>query len=98
MDRELIARVLDELLAGEPGLDKRQLLARLRERGFDKLTTTDVNSVLYERRSSFASDDATPPRWRLAHPVETATSARDVGPRPYRRPRHYIGPEPRAWQ
>src|SRR5688500_13708645 len=98
MQRELIADALNELLALEPDRDKRQLLAGLRQRGFGTLTTTDVNSVLYERRGLFASDGGPPPRGRLAHSIRTHGLARPVVQESYRLPRRYIGAEPRAWQ
>ncbi|WP_091366177.1 hypothetical protein [Geodermatophilus telluris] len=76
MRREAMANSLKELLAAAPHQDKRQLLSALGQRGFTGVTTTDVKSVLYERRSCFASDGGTPPLWRLAASLaKTSTTA-----------------------
>src|SRR4051812_46524949 len=101
MKRKRIAKVLEELLAAEPGQDKRQLLAGLRQRGLAGLTTTDVNSVLYEYRATFTPDGETPPLWRLLAPSEVpaiSSGGTLTLPMTAEQPRCYQGALPRAWQ
>jgi superfamily II DNA or RNA helicase len=98
MQRERIADALHELLAAKPGQDKRQLLSGLRKWDIDGLTTTDVNSVLYKRRSRFTSDGDTPPRWRLADVNGAPSRTSHAASLSAARPCSYAGNEPRAWQ
>src|SRR3712207_6765167 len=98
MQREYIAQALRELLAAKPCQDKRQLLAGLRKRGFDGLTTNDLNSVLYAYKDLFTSDGGTPPLWRLADVTRATSRTPCITPPRSARPRSYAGAEPRAWQ
>jgi superfamily II DNA or RNA helicase len=61
--REALAHNLLELLAASGGQSKWELFASLEGQGWEGLTTTDVNSVLYETCRSFVHDDGTPPLW-----------------------------------
>src|SRR5687767_6571486 len=98
MQRERIAKALQQVLEAKPDLDKRQLLAALRERGFDGLTTTDVNSILYARRSVFASDSGTPPLWRLTGSKVRSRPSQSTIAVASETSRSYVGAAPRAWQ
>ncbi|RUL93208.1 DEAD/DEAH box helicase [Verrucosispora sp. FIM060022] len=95
MQRSQIESALRQLLVEQPGQNKRQLLAGLQRRGLPVLTTTDVNRTLYARRTTFAHDGDTPPRWYLNTSSGydgVATLATTV------LPRCYDGNPPRSWQ
>ncbi|MEU8260443.1 helicase-related protein [Micromonospora sp. NPDC048999] len=87
---------LGQLLAEQPGQNKRQLLAGLKRKGLLVRSTTDVNRTLYASSGMFHHDGATPPRWRLttgaAHDGSVLTAA------PPALPRCYLGKMPRVWQ
>ena len=102
--RERMADDLQVLLRAQPGQHKRQLLAGLEGRGWTGLSSADVNGVLYQHGSIFASDRATPPRWRLAAVEQgsLATVARPALPASSTSGRFrevgYAGEPPRSWQ
>ncbi len=61
--RAELASDLHDLLSAEGERSKWQLLESLQPLGWDGLSGTDVNSVLYETGRDFVHDDRTPPRW-----------------------------------
>ncbi|MGY1653318.1 DEAD/DEAH box helicase family protein [Geodermatophilus sp. SYSU D01119] len=97
MRRERVALAIRDLLAVQPDQNKRQLLARLGKRAA-RLTTTDVNSVLYSHRDLFISDGGTPPRWRLTGSSRSPEERPAAEATTFSRPRGYVGMDPRAWQ
>lgn len=96
--RARLAESLRNLLAASPGCNKRQLLTSLRAVGWTELTTTDVNSVLYEHCDTFEKDDSTPPRWMLKSSVRSSSGVICATPAASRHPDLYAGPPPRPWQ
>lgn len=60
-DRTALARDLHRLLEQKPGQDKHQLHGALLSLGWQSITKSEINSVLYSYRNRFRhSDDALP--------------------------------------
>ncbi len=95
---ERLAHDLHELLVARPAQNKRQLLASLQSKGWTGLTTTAINSILYEVGRPFLHDDATPPRWRIVGPPKGGAAPASSDPLAARNLPGYKGPDPRAWQ
>ena len=94
------------MLSAEGGRNKWHLLASLESLGWQGLTGTDVNSVLYEPDRGFIHDDGTPPSWwgsELQCTRDSASVNRDrlpagaLGGDSYGL-ELYEGSPPRAWQ
>ncbi|GHJ56362.1 hypothetical protein Nm8I071_56690 [Nonomuraea sp. TT08I-71] len=97
VQRELMWSALQQLLAQQPGQNKRQLLAGLRHMGLPVSNTRQVNQALYGSRARFAHDDATPPLWRLATETRDDWAAL-LAAAVQLPPPSYRGNKPRAWQ
>lgn len=95
--RDELRQDLVRLLEREGGQDKRELIGGLISLGWEGLTTTDVNSVLYQHQEMFARDGSTPPLWTLAAGYDAPASAA-VGAGPSLVLSLYEGPSARAWQ
>ncbi len=98
MDRDRLARDLERLIAARPGQEKHQLLSGLNGLGWTGLTSTDINSVLYERGRPFVKDDSTLPRWSVRAEGQATAATRPLETGPVWRFDRYRGPKPRAWQ
>ncbi len=98
MDRDRLARDLERLLAAHSQQQKYQLLAGLTGLGWTGLTTTDVNSVLYERGRPFVKDDSALPLWSLSGDGRAAAPAAEAEAARVWRLERYRGPGTRAWQ
>lgn len=73
--RETLAEDLTGLLAKNGGQSKWELLASLESMGWQDISTTDVNSVLYQPHRAFEHDEGTPPLWWCdASPHDDSTS------------------------
>lgn len=97
-DRDHLARDLHALLVKSPDQNKRQLLRSLTALGWSGLSTTDVNSVLYEQSRPFVKDNASPPRWRADGKGSASVVAIPAEVIPNWRFERYAGPKTRAWQ
>lgn len=98
MDRDRLAQDLERLLGAHPGQEKHQLLRGLNALGWAGLTTTDINSVLYERGRPFIKDDSPLPRWSVRAESLAAASTLSLETAPVWHFGRYRGPKPRAWQ
>jgi RNA polymerase primary sigma factor len=98
MDRDRLAGDLERLLAAHPRQQKYQLLAGLTGQGWTGLSTTDVNSVLYERGRPFIKDDSTLPLWSLGGGGQAVLAGFPLEVGSVWLLDRYRGPEPRAWQ
>ncbi len=98
LDREKLTRDLTHLLKAHPGQNKRELLNGLEAIGWRRLTTTDVNGVLYQRSASFIRDDSRPPHWSLAIEGPATLASVEPGLPSSLVLGRYRGPQPRSWQ
>jgi RNA polymerase primary sigma factor len=92
-DRTALARDLHRLLEHKPGQNKHQLHGALLSLGWQRITKSEINSVLYSYRNRFRHSDDVLPLW---YPRSFAIDATP----PLQAPQmlYYQGPELRAWQ